>query len=308
MRGMKKLAPLAVAAVLAMGLFGCAGGSGTASDQAAQGKTDTVEQTDGQEPSSDGAGEEVTLQIFAANSLTKAMDEAQQLYTQQHPNVTFGATQYEGSGTLNEMLGAGQYADVLITASKGTMDDAVEAGYVKADTNQTLFTNQLVVVTKEGGDLVNTDVTLEDIAAGKYTLSVGDENVPAGNYAAQALSTVGAYVEPDGATGAEAAGKGGTWSETLQPKITFGGKVGDVCKYAETGEVDIAMVYTSDVYRMGGVSICSVVPDDTHKAITYPGAVCTDSKNAEAAADFLEWCLTDEDCAKIWQEWGFELA
>lgn len=300
---------LALAMVAALGLFGCASGTEQA-DNADTANADKTEQAADQSAggaTSDGE-EPVELQIFAANSLTKAMAEAQELYTQQHPNVTFGDTQYEASGTLNEMLGAGQYADILITASKGTMDDAVEAGYVKSDTNRTMFTNQLVVVTKEGGDLANTDVTLEDIAAGKYTLSVGDENVPAGNYAAQSLSTVGAYTEPDGATGADATGKGGTWSSTLEPKITFGAKVGDVCKYAETGEVDIAMVYTSDVYRMGGVSICSVVPDDTHKAITYPGAVCTDSKNAEAAADFLEWCMTDEDCAKIWQEWGFEMA
>ena len=84
--------------------------------------------------------------------------------------------------------------------------------------------------------------------------------------------------------------------------------MGDVCKYAETGDVDLAMVYTSDVYRMGGVTICSVVPDDTHKAITYPGAVTAQSEHAEAARAFLEWCMTDEDCAKIWQEWGFDMA
>ena len=50
------------------------------------------------------------------------------------------------------------------------------------------------------------DITLADIAAGAYTMAVGDENVPTGNYACQALSTVGAYREPDGATGAEAMG------------------------------------------------------------------------------------------------------
>ena len=171
-----------------------------------------------------------------------------------------------------------------------------------------MFNNDLVIVTKEGGDLAGRDISLEDIAAGKYTLAVGDENVPAGNYACQSLTTVGGYLEPDGATGADATGKGGEFSATLQPKVTLGGKVGDVCKYAESGEVDIAMVYTSDVYRMGGVAICSVVPNDTHKAITYPGAVCADSKNAEAAQAFLEWCMTDEDANQIWEKWGFELA
>lgn len=293
--------------VTALGLVGCAG---EAAPEPAKDVEPTQEQPNATATGygEQGSAEPVKLQIFAANSLTKAMAEAQELYTSQHPNVTFADTQYEGSGTLVEMIGAGQYADVLITASKGTMDTAVEEGYVQEDTSQTMFNNDLVIVTKKGGELAGKDITLADIAAGAYTLAVGDENVPAGNYACQALSTVGAYREPDGATGAEATGKGGSFSDALKDKVTLGGKVGDVCKYAESGEVDIAMVYTSDVYRMGGVDICSVVPGDTHKPITYPGAVCAGSKNAEAAQAFLTWCMTDEECAQIWEQWGFELA
>ena len=45
---------------------------------------------------------------------------------------------------------------------------------------------------KEGSGLK--DVTLQDIADSKYTFCVGDESVPAGNYADQALSTVGVYL------------------------------------------------------------------------------------------------------------------
>ena len=47
------------------------------------------------------------------------------------------------------------------------------------------------MVSKEGSGL--SDITLEDIAAGKYSICVGDDSVPAGNYAAQSLSTVGVY-------------------------------------------------------------------------------------------------------------------
>ncbi|MCI8468545.1 MAG: extracellular solute-binding protein [Eggerthellaceae bacterium] len=289
-------AALALSLVGVLALAGCASGSDQKADQPSGQQT-----TQAQEPA-----EEVQLQIFAANSLSKAMEEAQALYTEQNPGVTFGDTQYEASGTLNEMLGAGQYADVLITASKSTMDTAVEKGYVDEGTRETMFGNDLVVVSKQGNDLG--DVTLADIAAGTYTVAIGDESVPAGNYACQALTTVGGYVEPDGKTGAEASGKGGQFSAVLEPKVTLGSSVGNVCKYAENGDVDIALVYTSDVYRFGGVEVVSVVPNDTHKAITYPGAVCQDSEHAEAAEAFLTWCLTDDDCAKIWQKWGFELA
>lgn len=293
-----------------LALAGAIGMAGCTQDGTSQNSSRDVanEQQGSQESTASEPVDAVHLQIFAANSLAKALDEAQALYTEQHPNVTFGDTQYEGSGKLNEMLGAGQYADILITASQGVMDTAEQEGYIVPATMGTMFTNQLVAVTKEGGPLVGQDITLEQIASGQYTLAVGSESVPAGNYAAQALTTVGAYVEPDGATGSAATGKGGEWSVELLPKITFGESVGDVCKYASTGDVDIAMVYTSDVYRMGGVEICSVIPDDTHRPIVYPGAVTAQSESAEAAAAFLEWCMTDDDCAKIWQEWGFDIA
>ncbi len=259
----------------------------------------------GNSSASSSAKSDVELQIFAANSLSKAMDEAQELYTQQ-TGVTFADTQYKASGELNEMLAAGSYADIEITASKGTMDTAVEKGYVDESTRTEMFTNELVIVSKQGSNLK--DVTLQDIASGTYTLCVGDDSVPAGNYAAQALSTVGAYEPPAseaGKTGKEISGKDGSYVG-ITPILQT--SVGNVCKQAENGDVDLAIVYSSDVYRFGGVEIVGIIPDDTHKAIVYPGAVCKDSKNAQAANEFIQWCVTDPDAQKIFQKWGFDLS
>ena len=259
----------------------------------------------GGSPASSSASSNVALQVFAANSLSKAMDEAQELYTQQ-TGVTFADTQYKASGELNEMLAAGSYADLEITASKGTMDSAVEKGYVDESTRTDMFTNELVIVAKQGSNLK--DVTLADIAAGKYSVCVGDDSVPAGNYAAQALSMVGAYQPPaseSGKTGKDISGKEGSYVG-ITPILQT--SVGNVCKQAENGDVDVAIVYSSDVYRFGGVEIVGIIPDDTHKAIVYPGAVCKDSKNAQAANDFMQWCITDPDAQKIFQKWGFDLS
>ena len=256
------------------------------------------------------SAKEVQLQVFAANSLSKAMNEAQELYTKNNPEVTFADTQYEASGTLNEMLGAGDKADILITASKGTMDTAVEKQYVDEATRKTMFLNDLVMVTAESSELSTLDFA--QIASGEYTIAVGDDNVPAGNYANQSLSTIGCFIDPEGKTGSESAGKAnGTDAYAGTPvegKVLLGAKVGDVCKYAETGNAQVAFVYTSDVYRIGGVKIVGTVPSDTHKTIQYPGAVTSTSENAEAAQAFLDWCMTDPQVQEIWQKWGFELA
>ena len=84
--------------------------------------------------------------------------------------------------------------------------------------------------------------------------------------------------------------------------------VGDVCKQVSSGAVDLAFVYTSDVYRFDGVKIVCTVPADAHKAIVYPCAITSQPKNADAAKAFIEWATTDEKAIAKWQEWGFGLA
>lgn len=293
----KKLSILAFAAALAamVAMVGCS------SEQKSEEATD-------EKAATETTAEPVELQVFAANSLSKAMEEVQAAYIEDgHSNVTFADTQYKSSGELNEMLGAGSYADLLISASKSSMDTAVKEGYVDEDTRVDMFKNDLVIVSKEGSGLK--DVTLQDIADGKYTFCVGDESVPAGNYADQALSTVGVYIpsgDDEGKTGKDISGKKGAFAEGYNPVLDT--SVGNVCKHAQSGDVDVAFVYTSDVYRFGGVEIVGTVPADTHKNIVYPGAITSQSKNVEATQEFLDWCQNSEKAQEIWQKWGFELA
>lgn len=293
---MKKHIRTVVAAACAVALVGAFALVGCSSSQQ---KTESTQQTEQHEA--------VELQIFAANSLSKAMDAVQQLYTQDHSWVTFSDTQYLSSGELNEQLAGGAYSDLLISASKAKMDAAVEGGYANGDTRFDMFTNDLVMVVGENSTI--SELTLADIATGKYTIGLGDDSVPAGNYANQSLSTVGCYVDASGKTGSSITGTGGSYDGTpLAGKVNLQSSVGNVCKQAQSGAVDVAFVYSSDVYRFGGVKVVGVVPADTHKNIVYPAAVCTGSKNAEAAQEFLDWATTNADAKKLWQEWGFELA
>ena len=289
-----------MALALAFGLVGCTSNSNSGSSE---GSSETKSET-----TASSSSEKTTLQIFAANSLSKAMEEVEQAYIAAgNSNIEFADTQYKASGELNEMLGAGSYADLLISASKSSMDTAVEKEYVDSTTRVDMFKNDLVMVAKEDSEI--TEVTLDDIKAGKYSICVGDDSVPAGNYAAQSLSTIGVYTpagEDAGKTGKDISGKGGTYSSDL--KVVTDTSVGNVCKHAEAGDVDVAFVYTSDVYRFGGVKIVGTVPADTHKNIVYPAALTKDCKNVEETQKFLDWCLNDSSAQEIWQKWGFELA
>lgn len=300
----------AAAMVGSFALFGCS------SEEAEQPVVDdsATEQTSDEttEPA-----EAVELQVFAANSLKKAMPEAMALYTEAHPEVTFADAQYLSSGDLNAELEGGAYADVLISASKSKMQDAIDGQLADGDTMITMFENDLVIVAAEGSELAeqygaDQSFTIDDVATGNYTVAIGDDSVPAGNYANQALSTVGCFNAADGGTGSDTDGKAGDadgYAGTpLEGKVNLQAKVGDVAAQVSSAAVDCGFVYTSDVYSNEGLVVIGVVPADTHKDIVYPGAVTTQSENAEAAAAFIDWCVSDPDAIAIWQEWGFAVA
>lgn len=248
--------------------------------------------------SSAQSAKKVGLQIFAANSLEKALPEVQALYTEQ-TGVTFADTQFKASGDLVEQMRAGAQVDALITASKGTMDDAVEADLVDESTREDMFVNDLVIVKAEGSDLAISSI--EDVANLDGKIAVGDAaTVPAGKYANQALASAGLYTNAEGADGEYAA--------SIAAKVALADKVGTAAKYVSTGDCAAGFVYSSDIYRYDGIEEAFVCPDDSHKPIVYPGAVSATSENAEEAAKFLEFCLTNKDAQKIWAKYGFELS
>ena len=161
-------AAFAMALVAAFALVGCSSGSNSASASATSASASSASAS-AATSSAAASGEAVELQIFAANSLSKAMAEVQDLYTKQNPNVTFADTQYKSSGELNSMLEGGAYADIEITASKGTMDKAEEAGYIDPATRITMFKNDLVMVTESAQDNTSSDDTAQGLARGQIT-------------------------------------------------------------------------------------------------------------------------------------------
>ncbi len=279
--------------VLAFAAVGCAQPAqqqATSTPTAAADQDDTVATTE---------SNPVTLQIFAANSLEKALPEVQALYTAKHPEVTFAASQFKASGDLVEQINAGATGDLLITASKGSMDTAVTNKSVDESIRLDMFANDLVVV-KAKGATVNFS-SLEDVKTSAFArIAIGDAaTVPAGQYANQALNSIGLYTSDTG--------KDGAYDASIDGKVVIADKVGTAANYVATGDCQIGFVYTSDLYRYDGIETAFTVPSDAHKAILYPGAVLSDSKNAKVAKDFLDFCVSDPEALKVWAEFGFEV-
>lgn len=228
------------------------------------------------------------------------MPEVQKLYSAAHPEVTFADTQFKASGDLVEQMNAGAQPDVLITASKGTMDTAEKDGLIDVDSRINMFNNDLVIVRAEGSDIEI--AAIEDVAGEGITkIAIGDAaTVPAGKYANQALASVGLYTNEEGADG--------EYDASIADKVNLADKVGTAAKWVSTGDCQVGFVYSSDVYRYDGIEIAFTTPAESHKAIVYPGAVSANAVNAEIAVDFLSFCMTDPEALKVWAEYGFEVS
>ncbi len=278
---------LSAVAAAGLGLAGCSGS-----------KTSEPAGSDAGSAKASSKKETVELQVFAANSLEKALPEVQELYTDQ-TGTTFADTQFKASGDLVEQMKAGATVDVLITASKGTMDDAETAELVDADTREDMFVNDLVIIRAEGSD---TKIeAIADVANLDGKIAIGDAKP------SPPASTPTRRWLPWASTPASRATTA-SMRPKIADKVALADKVGTAAAYVSTGDCVAGFVYSSDIFRYDGIEEAFVCPEDSHKPIVYPGAVAESSEHADEAKAFIDFCLTNKKAQKIWAKYGFELS
>lgn len=194
---------------------------------------------------------------------------------------------------------AGAAVDVLITASKGTMDDAEAAELVDADTREDMFVNDLVIIRAEGSD---TKVeAIADVANLDGKIAIGDaKTVPARQVRQPGAGFRGPLHRHRGRRRRVCARdrrKGGPGRQSWYRRR--------LCVH---GDCVAGFVYSSDIFRYDGIEEAFVCPEDSHKPIVYPGAVAESSEHADEAKAFIDFCLSNRKAQKIWAKYGFELS
>ncbi len=238
------------------------------------------------QPSKDAAQTEPAKEIIvsAAASLKDSLTELQKDYAQKTPGVkltfNFGA-----SGTLQQQIEQGAPADLFLSAGKTQMDALDQKNLIVKDSKVDLVGNELVLVVGKDNSTVT---SLEDLAKlSVVKISIGTpESVPAGKYAQEALTNLKLW-------------------DSLQPKFVLAKDVTQVLNYVETGNVDAGLVYQSDAQGSTKVKVATVVPASSHKAIVYPAAVISATKNKQIAEDFLKY-LQSSDAQKVFVKYGFK--
>ena len=210
------------------------------------------------------AGQQPTLNVFAAASLTDAFTQLGSDFTAAHPDVKVSFN-FAGSNDLVTQLQQGAPADVLATADASNMDAAGDL----VGTPQTFAGNKLIIAVEPGNPQHITG--LADLARKDLKVVLAAPEVPAGKYAQEALGKAGVTVNP----------------------VSLEVSVKGVVTKISLGEADAGIVYVTDVAAATGKIDGVPIPDDQNVTATYPIATLTGSKHPDDAKAFMDFVLSD---------------
>jgi len=239
----------------------------------------------------------IEIVVFAAASMTEALQRIAGQYQAVAPNVTL-TFNFDSSGTLQTQIEEGAYADVFISASQKQMDalDA-SAGIDKNPDAQDfllqgsrfdLLTNTVVLIVPEGSDKGIT--SFADAGTDKVDLiALGNSDVPVGQYAQEIFAFLGFWDQLNTAG-----------------KVTFASNVKEVLSQVAQAAVDCGVVYVSDAATGTGITVAANAPAGSHKPVNYPAAVLSNTMQPEAARAFLYY-LKGEEATGVFTEIGFAI-
>ena len=137
--------------------------------------------------------------------------------------------------------------------------------------------------------LVEVDIASFEDIVNADTIAIGDPaSVPAGQYAQEALTSLGIYDELN------AAGK-----------FSLGTNVTEVLNWVAEGSADVGIVYATDAATTENVKIIAEAPEGSLAApVIYPVGMIADSAHQEAAQLFIDFLQSDEALA-VFEAYGF---
>ena len=232
------------------------------------------------------AGENAPAQllVFAAASLSEALDEVGRVFTAR-TGVRVNAS-YAASSVLAKQIEAGAPADAFFSADLAWVDYLDERGLLKRGSRRDVLGNSLVLIAPADSPLRLSIAPGFDLTAalGEGRLATADpDSVPAGKYARAALTKLGVW-------------------QSVSDRLVRGENVRAALAYVARGEAPLGIVYQTDAQAEKRVRVVGVFPEDSHPPITYPLALTVRARpEAARFADFL----ASDTARQIFTRYGF---
>lgn len=228
--------------------------------------------------------EETTILVAAAASLKYSYEEELiPMFEASNPGIKVEAT-FDSSGKLKTQIEEGLDADVFMSAATKQMTELAEENMIDADSVVDLLENKIVLIAPEG---TNTEVTgFEDITKAEM-IAIGDpESVPAGQYAKEALESLGLW-------------------EEAEKKLTKGTNVTEVLNWIAEGSAEVGIVYATDASTTEHVTVIADAPEGSlAEKVLYPVGRVSASAHKKEADQFIEFLQSGEAMA-VFESYGF---
>lgn len=224
-----------------------------------------------------------TLTVSAASDLTLAFEELGAVFEEDTGigiDFNFGST-----GQLTEQIEAGAPVDVFAAANVSYIDQLADAELIFEDTQALYARGQIVLWTR--GD---SELTIESIDR------LDDDDI-------QRIAIANPDHAPYGAAARDALMTAGIW-DAVQDKLILGENISDTLRYAETGNVDVAIVALSLAIPSDG--LWTTIPQDLYPPIDQALAVIASTELEDEARAFALFVNSDQGRA-IMREYGFLL-
>ncbi|WP_257348382.1 molybdate ABC transporter substrate-binding protein [Pseudalkalibacillus decolorationis] len=229
-------------------------------------------------------GEQSTLYVSAASSLTDTLKEIELEFEEEHPSINV-ILNLASSGTLQRQIEQGAPADVFLSASEEKFEALMKKGLLDTQHTTKLLQNELVLITQKDHTVHLNE--LQGITRSEIRrISIGvPASVPAGRYAKESLQSTNIW-------------------KTVKNKMVYAKDVRQVLTYVETGNVDIGFVYATDAKVSDQIKVINTVKSRHHSPIIYPAGIVKGTEKQEAAIDFFTF-LKSEFAHKTFKDYGF---
>jgi molybdate transport system substrate-binding protein len=208
-----------------------------------------------------------TLTVFAAASLTDVFTDLGKALEVQQPGLDVQFN-FAGSSQLATQITQGAPADVFASANEAQMTVVTDARLAAGD--PVVFTSNVLEIAVPKGNPAHV-AGLADFARPDLTLAVCAPDVPCGAAAQKVFTASGIAAVPD------------TQEEDVRAALTK----------AEFGEVDAALVYTSDIASAGNAVQGIAFPEAERAVNDYPICVLRAAPNPAAARAFVDLVRSD---------------
>ena len=225
----------------------------------------------------------VTLTVSAAADLTPAFEELGKLFTTDTGiKVTFN---FGSTGQLTQQIEQGAPVDLLAAANVSFVEELERQNLILPDTKSQYAQGRITLWTRSDSslkldrieDLTNPEVRRIAIA--------NPEHAPYGEAARQALESAGVW-------------------ERVSSRLVFGENISQTLQYAETGNVDAAIVALSLSVNSNGRWV--LIPDQLHKPLNQALAVIRSTRHEAEARRFASFINSTEG-RSVMRKYGFIL-